>query len=632
MLLARSQPAQGKSFSPSPAATATASRQLLQLGEAPAAETLKSMQRQPSLVAQGIAMPDATPNNLRVDESFRWARDDYSKTRRSVDIWAFALTLRARTFLLDQAWSYPGGKTDERLRKRRRKLAAWARDSMLALGPTFIKLGQLFSTRSDLFPAEVVEELSQLQDRVPAFPGAKAEAIVTRELGMPPSRAFRSFSRDPFAAASLGQVHRAVTHGGDEVVVKVQRPGLKALFDIDLANLRQLAKVIDKGDEARDLTGIVDEASAILYQEIDYISEGKNADRFRRNFVKEPWIRVPLVHWASTTSCIITLEYMPGTKITDLAALEASGVSGAQVARRATDSYLMQVLQHGFLHSDPHPGNIAVDSVGNLIFYDFGMMSEIRLNTKERLSDLAYGVYRKDAAAVISALQDLGILVATGDTMSLQRAIGWFLNNISKQAERKETLAAIGEDLFSVAVDQPFRFPAAFTFVLRAFTTLEGLGKALDPDFQFVTVAQPYAQQILDSRAAAVQASAVEWVRDRAVSTGTAAVAMPERIAHIDAAMGGLQDGTFQPRVRVMQSERFSRRAGILQVATINSVISIGMLQFGTQLALGGQSVPSGLAFTVSTVFGLLVGRAFWRVRKLDKFEKDLKGGAASGL
>lgn len=603
-----------------------ASSSLSALGEAPAAETLRAMQRQPAILASQTG--EAETNALRVDESFRWAREDYSKTRRSIDIWTFALTLRVRATLLEQKWSYIGGMTEDKKRVRRRRLAAWSRDSLLALGPTFIKLGQLFSTRSDLFPAEVVEELSQLQDRVPAFPSAKAEAAITRELGAPPSTVFASFERKPFAAASLGQVHRARLKTGEDVVIKVQRPGLRALFDIDLANLKQLAKIIDRGDEARDVVGIYEECATILYQEIDYISEGKNADRFKRNFRSAPWVRVPRVHWGFSTSSVITLEYLPGIKITDINAMTSAGIDGAAVAKRATECYLMQVLQHGFLHSDPHPGNIAVDSAGSLLFYDFGMMSELKLGTKDRLTDLAYGIYKKDASAVISALQDLGILVTIGDTFSLQRAISYFLNNITKQTERKETVAAIGEDLFTVAVDQPFRFPAAFTFVLRAFTTLEGLGKTLDPSFQFITVAQPYAQELLDLKdAGQVRGNIADWVRQQAITTSTAAVAMPQRIAKLNNTIEGLESGTFQPRVRVPASERSSRRAGILQVATVNAVLGVGSLQLGTQLVINGQGWPGGFSFFVAAVFGVLVGRAFFRVSKLDKFEKEIKRG-----
>ena len=194
-------------------------------------------------------------------------------------------------------------------------MAVWIRESILQLGPTFIKIGQLFSTRSDLFPAEFVEELSKLQDRVPAFSAEKAVQTIERELGGTIDELFAEFNPLPIAAASLGQVHVARLKTGEQVVVKVQRPGLKRLFDIDLENLRVVAETLDKGDEgdgSRDFKGIYEECARILYEEIDYINEGKNADRFRRNFKNESWVRVPKVFWQRTSSAVLTMEYMPG--------------------------------------------------------------------------------------------------------------------------------------------------------------------------------------------------------------------------------------------------------------------------------------------------------------------------------
>jgi predicted unusual protein kinase regulating ubiquinone biosynthesis (AarF/ABC1/UbiB family) len=307
--------------------------------------------------------PGARPPS---DYNYAWAQDDYSTARRTVDTWAFILTLRARLWLVDQKWSYlaPGGQTPAAKAARSRALAAWIRESLLQLGPTFIKLGQLFSTRSDLFPAEFVEELSQLQDRVPAFPADKAIATVERELGAPIAQLFDEFDPRPIAAASLGQVHLARLPGGERVVVKVQRPGLKRLFDIDLDNLRRVAEQLDRGggDDGppRDFTGIYNECAAVLYQEIDYVAEGRNADRFRRNFRGQGWVRVPRVHWQRTSASVMTMEYAPGLKITDVRGIEAAGVDARAVARRATEAYLLQILRHGFFHADPHPGNIAI--------------------------------------------------------------------------------------------------------------------------------------------------------------------------------------------------------------------------------------------------------------------------------
>jgi hypothetical protein len=235
---------------------------------------------------------------LPSDEGFSWSKESYSATQRQIDIWSFVLALRAQIWLLDAKWTYIGGFTEDKQKVRRRRTAAWVREKILQLGPTFIKLGQLSSTRSDLFPAEFVEELSKLQDRVPAFSAEKATVFIEKELGQPVDVLFRQFEPQPIAAASLGQVHRAILPNGEQVVVKVQRPGLKKLFDIDLGNMKVIAEYFQNsesmGGPTRDWVGIYEECSTILYQEIDYLNEASNADRFRRDFRNQKWVRVPV--------------------------------------------------------------------------------------------------------------------------------------------------------------------------------------------------------------------------------------------------------------------------------------------------------------------------------------------------
>ncbi|KAH9793770.1 protein ACTIVITY OF BC1 COMPLEX KINASE 7 [Citrus sinensis] len=440
---------------------------------------------------------------LPSDESFSWANVNYNSWQRTIDVWSFVLSLRIRILFDNAKWAYLGGFSEDKQKNRRRKTASWLRESVLQLGPTFIKLGQLSSTRSDLFAREFVDELAKLQDRVPAFSPEKARHFIKNELGAPIEQLFKTFEDRPIAAASLGQVHRAILHNGEKVVVKVQRPGLKRLFDIDLRNLKLIAEYFQRsetfGGPTRDWIGIYDECATILYQEIDYINEGKNADRFRRDFRNIKWVRVPLVFWDYTATKVLTLEYVPGVKINELKALDLQGYNRSQIASRAIEAYLIQILKTGFFHADPHPGNLAVDLDEALIYYDFGMMGEIKSFTRERLLDLFYAVYEKDAKKVIQRLIDLEALQPTGDMSSVRRSVQFFLDNLLSQSpDQQQTLAAIGEDLFAIAQDQPFRFPSTFTFVIRAFSTLEGIGNILDPDFSFVKVAAPYAQELLD--------------------------------------------------------------------------------------------------------------------------------------
>ncbi|GAX86017.1 hypothetical protein CEUSTIGMA_g13432.t1 [Chlamydomonas eustigma] len=507
--------------------------------------------------------------------------------------------------------------------------------SPLYLGPTFIKVGQLSSTRSDLFPPEFIQELSKLQDRVPAFSAERAMAIIEKDLGQPVGKLFQSFDRRPIAAASLGQVHRATLWSGEEVVVKVQRPGLKQLFDIDLDNLRILAEQLDKQDEANDFKGIYQECASVLYQEIDYINEGRNSDRFRRNFKDIPWVRVPIVYWEYSSPRVLTLQYLPGVRITDNARLNEAGVELKLVAKRATEAYLLQILKHGFYHADPHPGNVSVDITpgpyqGALLFYDFGMMGDIIPNIREKLLEVFYGIYRKDANQVIRALTDLQVIRASGDQLSLRRSIAFFIDNLARQTERQETIANIGEDLFAIALDQPFRFPANFTFVLRAFSTLEGIGKTLDPDYKFSELVKPYAQELLDlQNTADSRALIINQVQQQASELTSAAAAMPLRIQRIDALLEQLELGDIKLRVRALEVERSMRRSALLQSATMSVVGALGSLNLGAVLAMGhagGAATPMCIA--VSLVCGLLTLQGLQRVKRMDKFEKDIKGGA----
>jgi len=256
-----------------------------------------------------------------------------------------------RLWLYNKSWSYSGGPTDAKKSQRRKIQAVWIRSTLLDLGPTFIKIGQLFSTRADLFPVEYVDELAKLQDKVPAFSYQQVEAIVTTELDKKIPDLFDSFEPIPLAAASLGQVHKAVLHSGEAVVVKVQRPGLKQLFEIDLKILKRITRYFQSHPEwgrGRDWLGIYDECCRILWEEIDYLGEGRNADTFRRNFRGYDWVKVPRVYWRYTSSRVLTLEYLPGIKISQYEALEAAGIDRKVIARQGAEAYLHQLLNDGF--------------------------------------------------------------------------------------------------------------------------------------------------------------------------------------------------------------------------------------------------------------------------------------------
>lgn len=561
--------------------------------------------------------PSARPDKGK--RAYRWNRENYSRNRRRFDIWVFVLTLLLGLWLDTKPWSYVGGYSEEKRQKRRKSQAIWIRESLLELGPTFIKAGQLFSTRGDLFPIEYVEELSKLQDRVPAFSYEQAATIIKEDTGKSITELFRSFDPIPLAAASLGQVHKAQLLNGEEVVVKVQRPGLKKLFTIDLAILKRIAQYFQnhpRWGRGRDWLGIYEECCRILWEETDYLSEGRNADTFRRNFREFDWVKVPRVYWRYTSPRVLTLEYAPGIKISHYEALEAAGLDRKLLARLGAEAYLQQLLNDGFFHADPHPGNLAVSADGKLIFYDFGMMGSIKANVREQLMETLFGIAEKNADRVMQSLIQLGALAPTGDIGPVRRSIQYMLDNFMDKPFEEQSVAAISDDLYEIAYDQPFRFPATFTFVMRAFSTLEGVGKGLDPEFNFMEVAKPFAMQIMTDSNASNGNSIFDELGRQAANMGSTALALPRRI---EDTLEQLERGDIRVRVRSIESDRILRRIGTIQLLTNYTLLVATFTLSATILFV---SDKFWLAAIAAVAAGGAIVALFRLWRKLDRFER----------
>lgn len=520
------------------------------------------------------------------EKAYRWNREKYSSRRRFVDIWSFVLTLLFKLWLYNKSWSYPGGVTEAKQATRRKTQAVWIRNTLLDLGPTFIKVGQLFSTRADIFPGEYVEELAKLQDKVPAFSYEQVEAIIEKELGKKIPELFHNFEPIPLAAASLGQVHKAVLHTGESVVVKVQRPGLKKLFEIDLQILKGITRYFQnhpKWGRGRDWLGIYEECCRILWEEIDYLNEGRNADTFRRNFRGYDWVNVPRIYWRYATSRVLTLEYLPGIKISQYEALEAAGLDRKAIARQGAQAYLLQLLNSGFFHADPHPGNIAVSANGALIFYDFGMMGRIKSNVREGLMETLFGIAQKDGDRVVQSLIDLGAIAPTDDMGPVRRSVQYMLDNFMDKPFENQSVAAISDDLYEIAYNQPFRFPATFTFVMRAFSTLEGVGKGLDPEFNFMEVAKPYAMQLMTDMNGSEGNSFLNELSRQAAQVSSTAFGLPRRL---EDTLEKLEQGDMRLRVRSIETERLLRRQSSIQLSISYALLISGFTLSATILVV----------------------------------------------
>jgi predicted unusual protein kinase regulating ubiquinone biosynthesis (AarF/ABC1/UbiB family) len=553
------------------------------------------------------------------DKAYRWNRENYSSKRRFVDIWSFVLTLMFKLWRYNKSWSYSGGVTEAKQAARRKSQAVWIRNTLLDLGPTFIKVGQLFSTRADIFPSEYVEELAKLQDKVPAFSYEQVETIIQQELGKKIPELFQSFEPIPLAAASLGQVHKAVLHSGEAVVVKAQRPGLKKLFEIDLQILKGIARYFQnhpKWGKGRDWIGIYEECCRILWEEIDYLSEGRNADTFRRNFRGYDWVKVPRIYWRYTSPKVLTLEYLPGIKISQYEALEAAGLDRKLIARQGAEAYLHQLLNNGFFHADPHPGNIAVSPDGSLIFYDFGMMGRIKSNIREGLMQTLFGIAQKDGDRVVESLVNLGAIAPVDDMGPVRRSVQYMLDNFMDKPFENQSVAAISDDLYEIAYNQPFRFPATFTFVMRAFSTLEGVGKGLDPEFSFMEVAQPYAMQLMTNMNGADGNSFLNELSRQAVQVSTTAFGLPRRL---EDTLEKLERGDMRVRVRSIESERLLRRQGNIQLGISYALIISGFTLSATILLVNHYVWLAVLAGLIAAAVSIILIRLLLR---LDRYER----------
>ena len=401
-------------------------------------------------------------------------------------------------FILFVRRIYLGAETNRE--RNQEKQAIWLKNKLIDLGPTFIKIGQSMGTRADLLPLPFVTELGTLVDQVPPFPNEIAFARIETELGQKIANVYSEFEVTPVAAASLGQVYRAWLHTGEEVAVKVQRPNLEATVKGDLEILKKVANFAERFpqlNENADWTGMLREFNQTINEEMDYAAEGHNAERFRENFKNWSNIHVPKIYWSATTSKVLTMEFIHGTKVIDLEEQHRLNVSPAKVNRLLIKTYLKQLLEDGFFHADPHPGNLLVMPDGRLAFFDFGMVGRITPDLQAKMIDAFFHVVGKDPAGIAQDLIDLDFLKPGTDPRIVrpvvEKMFEYHLNLKLKDVNFKE----LTYDLADVMYDYPFRLPSNFTYIMRALMTLEGIGIVTDPEFNFFETAKPYAKEFM---------------------------------------------------------------------------------------------------------------------------------------
>ncbi len=396
---------------------------------------------------------------------------------------------------------FRGVEGSARKQARLQKQAVWMRESLIGLGPTFIKIGQALGTRADLLPLEYVRELATLQDQVPAFSTAEAFAIIESELGRSVHEAYPEIDSEPIAAASLGQVYRARLATGEEVAVKVQRPNLEATIAFDVAILFRLVKLTNrffpKANENADWEGMLREFYSTIFEEMDYVKEGRNADRFRYNFRTWRAIRVPKVFWSHTNTRVLTLDFIRGTKVVDIEGLKAHRISAVKVNRLLIRTYLKQLLEDGFFHADPHPGNLLVMDSGHLAFFDFGMVGRISPKLQTQMIDAFFHVVGRDVRGLGQDIINLNFLKPGVDPETVRPVVESLFTHYLNLRLGEVNFKELTYDLAEVIYEYPFRLPSNFTYIMRALMTLEGIGVVTDPGFSFFETAKPFAREFM---------------------------------------------------------------------------------------------------------------------------------------
>ncbi|MGY2767490.1 ABC1 kinase family protein [Thermostichus sp. MS-CIW-34] len=399
-------------------------------------------------------------------------------------------------FVLCLRWDQLWGHTDRNVGRRSVQL----RKLLTDLGPTFIKVGQALSTRPDLVRKDYLEELTQLQDQLPPFPSEQAFARIESELGRPIAEIFAQISPEPVAAASLGQVYKAQLHSGEWVAVKVQRPHLREQLSLDLYLIRWASTWLGPWlplNLGSTLTAVVDEFGRKLFEEIDYLHEGRNCERFAEYFRDDPDVYVPRIFWAYSTRRVLTLEWIDGIKLTDVERIRAANLEVKQLVRIGVVAALKQLLEYGFFHADPHPGNLFALTDGRMAYIDFGMMDQLTEEMKEYLVDALVHLVDRDYNALIDDFIHLGFLQSDVGRQELIPALEKVLADVLTQEVVNFNFKTATDQFSDLMYRYPFQVPSHFALVIRSLVTQEGVALSLYPQFRIVGVAYPYVAKRL---------------------------------------------------------------------------------------------------------------------------------------
>eukprot|EP00804_Cyclotella_cryptica_P025064 CCRYP_016551-RC/>CCRYP_016551-RC protein AED:0.07 eAED:0.07 QI:73/0.33/0.5/1/0.33/0.5/4/0/731 len=563
-------------------------------------------------------------------------RGNSSALRRNAEVWKFTFK---SVFKVLGARKLRKAGDDNGAKKAEAEAALFIRDGLLRLGPTFVKLGQVVSTRTDVLPKTYTDVLKTLQDDVPGFSGKRAKEIVSVELGKPCDEIFTNFSSEPIAAASLGQVHTA-TYKGQKVAVKVQRAGLKELFDVDLKNLKKLAELLDKFDPKtdgadRDWVAIYEESERLLYLEIDYLNEAANAERFAKDFSDVDWVRVPEVFREVSTPRVLTMQFLESFKLTDLEKIDRLGLNRELLAKRTADAFLRQIVETGYFHCHGFVGNLCVDTQGNLVYYDFGMMDELKPNVRSGFRKFCTALFAGgpvigdlelalNAKSLVDGVEEAGVLARGADRLAVEKLARYFMrtfkdNQLGKK-KGSNIKESVGTDLQTLTENDVFRFPSTFTFIFRSFASIDGIGKGLSENFDLGKLAQPFIEKFTEVQKNETPAEKSFNIFTKATGLNSEdilkTVSSPKKIAYIEDTLRSIERGELKIRVRSLENEKALERMALTQ-SKMEKLLAASLLLNFAGMATSRILRSAGLVGALA--FGFQIFAVNAKIKKFDK-------------
>lgn len=500
------------------------------------------------------------------------------------------------------------------VQKRKEELwseqARYFRTTALELGGLLIKLGQFFSTRVDLFPSQAIRELENLQDEVQAVPYNEIVTVIEEEFGRSVQDVYANFEPEAIAAASLGQVHRAFLPDGQKVAVKIMRPGIRRLVEIDLKAVNKVSRLLKRFldmEKYMDIDLIYEEVRDTVYEELDYIQEGQHAEKIAHNNPFTDQVLIPTIFWDYTTRRVLTMEFMQGIKISDFHELDQAGIDREYIARLLVQVYCHQVLVDGFFHADPHPGNLFVNEDAKLIMVDFGMTGSISPRLREQITELALAATRRDHLQVVRYLKTMGFLHPQAQEEKVARAVGLMLERFLGSGEpfTDDDFALLLDELEDLLYEQPFQIPGNYTVLGRAAGTIYGLCISLYPSINFLDEMQPYLESFVGGKRGLftkIRQESKDYIRSLAEMPP-----LTNRVLH------RLEDGDIQIQIdfqELIAAEQGVRRA----LYSLGMIFIFGFFLFASvYLLVHGLRTYARVGLIMSFIFLLISWRGMYR-------------------